>query len=316
MKLFTQFFIALTPLVFSFSTSDPTLSIRFLFFSIFISIIIAFDFYKKESFSVNIIKHPLSICLIVLIFSCFLSSIINGITPEAIYFLLKLILILLFVFVLSNFLLKNTFKDLITPLLVFSFLSSIIYFDQFFDRYDDILLINDIWHRNRAFDSISGYMGHKNLLASIHFLLLPALVYSLNNKNKWIKILSSISLIFTVSIFFQTQSRAVIGALFIFLISYVFLSKIGKKFISKALLYSSVVFLIGFSFLYSIDRLDSFKKEITKTINFSSSQRFALYNCTSDLILDNLFFGVGPGNWRIKIWEYGLYNNTFGDSFA
>ena len=316
MKLFTQFFIALTPLVFSFSTSDPTLSIRFLFFSIFISIIVAFDFYRKESFSVNVIKHPFSISLVILFITYLMSTLINGISAESIYFLSKLFLIVIFVFVVSSFLLKYSFKEFLLPLLLFSFFSSIIYFYQFLDQYNNIILIEDVWHRNRAFDSICGSMGHKNLLASIHLLLLPALVYSLNNKNKWIKVLSSISLFFTVIIFFQTQSRAVIGAILITVSSFVFLSKISRKGINNLFKYLFFLLIFGLIFLFSLGRLDSFKKEITKTINFSSSQRFALYNCTSDLILDNLFFGVGPGNWRIKIWEYGLYNNTFGDSFA
>ena len=34
------------------------------------------------------------------------------------------------------------------------------------------------------------------------------------------------------------------------------------------------------------------------------------------LIAENPLFGVGPGNWRIKIWEYDLYKGTLGKMFA
>ena len=316
MKLLIQVFIALLPIVFSFSTSDPTLNIRFLYLSVFVILFSSTYLYKKELFSLEIIKSPVIILFIILIFSCLFSTFINGFTAEAIYFLIRLILLLLFIYFTADYLLKSNFKDLLIPLLLFSLFSSLVYIYQFYDSFQEIVLISDNWHRNKAFDSISGSMGNKNLLASIHFLIFPIIIYSLRNSNRWIKLLSLLTLILTFFIFFQTQSRSVIGALSISIITYFIISRNSLKDIKIFLSYSIILILIGFTFLYSTNRIDSFKKEVTKTINFSASQRFALYNTTSDLILDNLFFGVGPGNWRIKIWNYGLYNNTFGDSFA
>ena len=115
--------------------------------------------------------------------------------------------------------------------------------------------------------------------------------------------------------FHQTQSRAVIGAIIISSISYLLLSKISKNKLFQSIKYISLIVVVGFIFLNSINRIDSFKKEITKNIDFTTSQRFSLYKSSLKLISDNLIFGVGPANWRIKIWEYGLYNNTFGESF-
>ena len=316
MKLLIQVFIALLPIVFSFSTSDPTLNIRFLYLSVFVILFSSTYLYKKELFSLEIIKSPVIILFIILIFSCLFSTFINGFTAEAIYFLIRLILLLLFIYFTADYLLKSNFKDLLIPLLLFSLFSSLVYIYQFYDSFQEIVLISDNWHRNKAFDSISGSMGNKNLLASIHFLIFPIIIYSLRNSNSWIKLLSLLTSILTFFIFFQTQSRSVIGALSISIITYFIISRNSLKDIKIFLSYSIILILIGFTFLYSTNRIDSFKKEVTKTINFSASQRFALYNTTSDLILDNLFFGVGPGNWRIKIWNYGLYNNTFGDSFA
>tara|TARA_B100000767_G_scaffold221495_1_gene209993 strand:+ start:626 stop:2209 length:1584 start_codon:yes stop_codon:yes gene_type:complete len=187
---------------------------------------------------------------------------------------------------------------------------------QLYDQYDQISIIEDTWHKNKAFDSIAGSMGHKNLLASLHFLLLPVLIYNLNNKNRFIKTLSIISLCLATIIFFQTQTRAVLGAIIISSIIFIFLSNNSINNLKKFFIYSVFFLISGYVFLSSLDRLDVFKKEITKSIDFTSSQRFSLYKSSINLINDNFIFGVGPGNWRIKIWEYGLYNNTFGDSFA
>jgi len=48
MKLFIQVFIAVIPLIFSFSTSDPTLNIRFFSFSIFISLLLLYQIFKNS----------------------------------------------------------------------------------------------------------------------------------------------------------------------------------------------------------------------------------------------------------------------------
>ena len=316
MKLLIQFFIALIPLVYSNLTSDPTLSIRFFVFSIFTSLLLFFQLFNQNKFSFKIIKHPLFICLIIIELAFLFSSIVNGFSAEALYLLLKFFNILVFTLIITSFLASNSFKDLLISLLFFSFFSSIFYIFQLINSYETIRSINDIWHRNKAFDNIFGSMGNKNLLASIQFLLLPAVIYLTHNSKKLIKYFALLTLLLISIIFFQTQSRAVFGAILISSIVFLFVSKISFKYIYKYLIAFSFILIVGFSFLYSMNRLETFKKEITNTINFSSSQRFSLYKSTLNLIYDNPFFGVGPGNWKIKIWEYDLYHNTFGNSFA
>ncbi len=316
MKILFQFFIAVIPLVFSLTTNDPTLSIRFLYLSISVSIFLFAHFYRKEKSYNNLFRNQFFICFLLVFIFCFISSLTNGLFADSIYFLSKIFLLIIFVILVSNFLLENSFKDFLIPLLLFSFFSSLIYFYQLYDQYDSIVIIEDSWHRNKAFDSISGSMGHKNLLASIHFLILPFIIYSIINTNKFFKYFSYVCLFFSLIIFFQTQSRAVIGALIISSISYFLLSKISKNKLFQSIKYILLIVVVGFLFLNSINRIESFKQEITKNIDFTTSQRFSLYKSSLKLISDNLIFGVGPANWRIKIWEYGLYNNTFGDSFA
>ena len=316
MKILFQLFIALIPLVFSLTTNDPTLSIRFIYLSVGVSIFLFAHLYIKEKLYYNLFRNHFFICFFLVFIFCFISSLINGLNPDSIYFLSKIFLLIIFVLLVSNFLVRNSFKDFLIPLLLFSFFSSVIYFYQLYDQYNSIVVIEDSWHRNKAFDSISGSMGHKNLLASIHFLILPFIIYSIRSTNKFLKYFSYVCLFFSLIIFFQTQSRAVIGALLISSISYLLFSKISKKKLFQSIKYISLIVILGFLFLNSINRIDSFKKEITKNIDFTTSQRFSLYKSSVKLISDNLIFGVGPANWRIKIWEYGLYNNTFGDSFA
>jgi tetratricopeptide (TPR) repeat protein len=64
------------------------------------------------------------------------------------------------------------------------------------------------------------------------------------------------------------------------------------------------------------NRYDVFVGEINKTLDFTSSGRYKLYNSSLQLIADNPILGVGPGNWKIDIWEYGLYKGALGNSFA
>ena len=153
-------------------------------------------------------------------------------------------------------------------------------------------------------------------LASIQFLMLPSLIYLVIKSRTYMRFLALLSLLLVAFLFFQTQSRALFGAIIISFIAFFFISKFSFKGMYRFIISIMLFLLLGIGLVYSTGRLDSFKKEITKTIDFSSSQRFSLYNSSLKLIFDNPILGVGPGNWKINIWEYNLYFNTFGDSFA
>jgi tetratricopeptide (TPR) repeat protein len=64
------------------------------------------------------------------------------------------------------------------------------------------------------------------------------------------------------------------------------------------------------------NRYDAFAGEISKSLEFKSSSRYKLYDSSLQLIVEHPVFGVGPGNWKIDVWEYGLYEGTLGKSFA
>jgi tetratricopeptide (TPR) repeat protein len=117
---------------------------------------------------------------------------------------------------------------------------------------------------------------------------------------------------------FQTQTRAVLFAIGIFSSSLFLLNKtnLHKKhfigFLAGAVLLSGS----GYAIMKYTNRYDAFIGEINKTLNFTSSSRYKLYNSSLQLITDHPVFGVGPGNWKIDVWQYGLYIGTLGKSFA
>ena len=51
------------------------------------------------------------------------------------------------------------------------------------------------WKRNHEFDAIAATMGHKNLLSSIQFLMLPILMYILTIGKRVFKILSGLAIL-------------------------------------------------------------------------------------------------------------------------
>ena len=318
MKIILQLFIAIIPLLFSFSTSDPTLSIRFLTLSLIVLILSVIQFYFKKKIIIDVIKHPFNICLIIIFFSFLCSLFVNGLSSEGIYTILKLLLGLLFFILITQFTAEYGYKDLINSLVIFSLLVSFIYIYQFATNYSNIMAIDSDWLRNKELDKIASSMGHKNLLSSINFLLLPFLFYSfIIKKNIW-RFFSILSIILIFLVLIQTQTRAVFAAYFISIISYIIISRKNITFRKVIFGFSFLIFLLSLSYfvIKKTDRVDALKSEIKKTFEFSTTSRYKLYSSTLKLIYDNPFIGVGPGNWKINVWQYGLYFDSFGNSFA
>ena len=63
------------------------------------------------------------------------------------------------------------------------------------------------------------------------------------------------------------------------------------------------------------NRYDVFVNKTKELINFSESGRYKLYNSTLQMIKDNPILGVGAGNWKVEVWNYGLYRDDMGISF-
>jgi|TARA_B110001469_G_scaffold126487_1_gene144242 O-antigen ligase len=317
-KKLLQIFISIIPLIVSFSTSDPTLAIRFLALSCIVSGVLFYYLLVNKSIYKEVVTHHAMIAFGVVIIAYIFSAFYNGLGSESIYIILKLFLLYVFAIIVIQFVIQEGYKSLLNSFIYFSLFLSAIYFYQIITNYSDIISIKTEWKRNHEFDAIAATMGHKNLLSSIQFLMLPILIYTITIGKKFLKILSGLAILLILITLFQTQTRAVLFALGIFSVSIFILNKTKlhiKHFIGFLL--GAVLFLgSGYAIMKYTDRQDSFIGEINKTLDFTSSARYKLYDCSIQLISKNPLFGVGPGNWKIDVWEYGLYEGTLGKSFA
>ena len=318
MKKLFQIFIAIIPLIVSFSTSDPTLAIRFLALSCIVSGVFFYYLLTNKSIYKEVVTHPAMLAFGVVIIAYIFSAFYNGFASESIYIILKLFLSYVFAIIVIQFVIQEGYKSLFSSFIYFSLFLSAIYFYQIITNYSDIMSIKSEWKRNHDFDAIAATMGHKNLLSSIQFLMLPILIYILTICKRVFKILSGLAILLILITLFQTQTRAVLFALGIFSFSLFLLNKanLNKKYIVGFLICSVLVLGVGYATMKYTNRYDAFVGEITKTLAFTSSARYKLYKSTLQLMAEHPVLGVGPGNWKIDVWQYGLYFNSWGDSFA
>jgi O-antigen ligase/Tfp pilus assembly protein PilF len=217
-----------------------------------------------------------------------------------------------------HIILEYGFKNLLTSFILFSLFLSAIYFYQFISNYSEFNSLKN-WDRIHAFDGLAATMGHKNLLSSIQFLTLPLLIYTITTGKKIWKALGLIAVVLIALTFLQTQTRAVFVAIFISIISFLLINNRIIQFKHIILLFSSFIFamIIGYSILHYSNRLESFKTEFKGILTDSSLQsRYKLYSSTLQLMAENPILGVGPGNWKVEVWQYGLYFESLGKSFA
>jgi len=313
---FIPIFISFLPLIFSFNTPDPVLSIRFFAISLVMTIFCGLQLLANKKVYKSIFKNIIIRLYLVIFFIYGCSLLYNGFSPNSLYEISKILLFIIFLILIINNIFNYGYKYLILSVITFSFLISSLYFIQYFSGHSQIV----------NFDKIASTMGHKNLLVSIHFLCLPFLIYAIfRYKNFW-RFFSIISIIMVFVIFKLVESRAIILALTIFFISlffvyrsFIFKSKIIKWLIPITIIVSGVFFLIP----NPDNKTDTLSNKIQRTLNFQESPRYNLFLSSIKLINDNPILGVGPGNWKISIPLYGLYDNpkletqyTRGESFA
>ena len=262
--------------------------------------------------------HPAILAFGIMIIAYLFAAFFNGFGSESIYVILKLFLFYVFAILLIHFVIKEGYKPLLNSFVYFSLFLSAIYFYQIITNYSDIIAIESEWKRNHEFDKIAATMGHKNLLSSIQFLMLPILIYVFLTTKRLYKILSVVALVLILITFFQTQTRAVLFAVGIFSVSMFILNKTKLHKKHFIMLFIGIVLFLGsgYAIMKLTNRYDAFLAEINRTIDFTSDGRYKLYNSSLQLIANHPFFGVGPGNWKTVIWEYDLYKGSLGTAFA
>ena len=317
MKKLLQIFIISLPLVTSFSTSDPTLSIRILFLAIFVSILLLLIVFSKDGINIQIVKHPFSIIYLALICSYLISSYVNGFTPDGHVIILKLYLFYVFLLLVLHLFRKFGIEFILKPILYFSLIISLLYFIQVADFYLNLFGFN-IDRTNSVFNKLSSTMANRNLMTSVQFLCLPFVIYLYTISNKLFKTLCVVAVLLFVSSLVLSQTRAVFAAIFVFVFVMMLFNRnlLNKK--HYLYIFLSVILFLGTSFflLKQSNRYDVFVQKMENSINFSESGRGKLYNSTFQMIKDKPIIGVGAGNWKVEAWNYGLYKDNIGRSFA
>jgi tetratricopeptide (TPR) repeat protein len=298
MKRLFPFIISILPIVFSFSTFDSVLHIRFIFLSIAVSIVALLYLFKNKKLVNNYLNHSALLVYLIMIFFYVFSAFYNGPAAYSIFLCLKLSLFYIFSIFIINLIIEYGYKHYCQSVVIFSLLISTIYFLQITDNYDVIDFV------------FSSTMGNKNLLGSAIFLSLPFLFYTIIIGNKLWRIISYVAIFMAIIILVSVKSMAVIIALIISALSFLILFKRNQinRYIIKAIYICALFFLatfISFNFFnYDI----KIKDKISTFIKYRSSARLVLYKSTFKLIKHNLLLGVGPGNWKIKCPEYGVYS--------
>ena len=169
----------------------------------------------------------------------------------------------------------------------------------------------------------SGYFslaGHKNILSSLFYLLIPFSVLGcIVFKGYW-RVLSFVAISLSLLLIFVLNTRSVQVALILAICTFLVITlgsklKIGLKKLTVILFFSSVIIAGVLLFRQAINSNPS---EATKT-TASLYERFQLWNNTFMLIEENPILGVGAGNWQYNFNKFSVkniesasyYNTTF-----
>lgn len=305
--LYFCFFILL-PLVYSSEIIDPVLIPRQIYLTVFVFLvgtIICYQIYlKKIPADFSFLRLTLPILFLLFIISILISLSQSIVISESIYVLSKIVIEILF-FVITTYLLihnKLDLKFLTKSIIIFSIIAVTISTYQlltlFFSKssfFENIQLINSTF-------------VNKNLFTSILFLALPFILNSIVLSKPW-KILSIVLFFFILMFLGIIQTKAVLIAFFIFFFMYsIFFLKYKKrietnnKHFIKAIISGTFLVIIFAGIFVLQDKQKLSHLSSTKTV----FTRLSLWDNSVQMTEENLFFGVGAGNWKINFPKYGL----------
>ncbi|WP_162127026.1 O-antigen ligase family protein [Flavobacterium phycosphaerae] len=168
----------------------------------------------------------------------------------------------------------------------------------------------------RQVDFMSGTFGNKNFLSSILFFCIPFYFIGISRSKK-IKAVSIIAIILTIILLLLLRTRTVLIALSIYLFL-VLLLHYRSKFSWKKLLWllASIMAVAGIGVWYLLSIKGDFHSSSDIRIQyfyrlFSSGTfffRVEYWQQAIYIIQDNLFTGIGVGNWVSTYPKYGLHH--------
>jgi len=288
---------------------DNSLTIRFLFLSLFLAV--TFFLIKKRSrnFLINVDVLLLTYFLFT-VYS--LLSFLWAINISESFFEIGKTILSFCVFVITYYLLKKEFTYFFTGILKISIgITFLVCF---------IVIWQWININNNTKDylyMISGINGHKNLVSSFLFLLLSFLTIALLKFNNIWRILVVLAIIFNLFVIALLRTKAVwlgigVGAFFIG-IYYLKIKNITSIFAYR----KNYLFLVGLMFCFNLFFFSIFQplinvslkeenQEVLKKINFLDQERLTIWSKTYDLSKQHYLIGVGLGNWQINYPKVGL----------
>ncbi len=151
-----------------------------------------------------------------------------------------------------------------------------------------------------------------NLSTCLMVILLPCVYYLIEKGEKYKILLFIFSGIYfgTVLIF---QSKG--GILIMLLMSMVFLfGRIKKDKFFLSLLAGLIAICVFFLVYHLIPDKDSFLRNFNPILSYlqvTGDDRLLLWSKTWELVKSNPILGVGAGNWKIAILEYGISDHTY-----
>ena len=283
--------------VFTKQLNDSVLPLR----SLILPLILSFGFVfklmseKEQFFNFDIIHIILILSLAVQLIST-----LNSINLlESINEIIKIISFISFILFFSQIILNKYYLKYI-PLFL-SFILMVFCIISLFQYYFE-------WDFYPQSKPIAGTMVNKNLFSSAVFLLIPFPFYLLS-KGKLVRYFSIIIISISILLIIMSQSRAVYISLFAFFICMIFIKKNKFKWKNILIIFSCLGFMliceIGINISkHGINNLfDSYNKKIELN-HTSNNERIDLWQSSLNLISDNFFIGVGPGNWKIQLPNY------------
>ncbi len=338
--LIAVFIAIVLPITYFKSTIDRILMPRVLVLSILIILLSIVWLTNKEKIQLGrkagLLFALLSAYLLTAIVSAF--GAING--YESVFEIFKIALFILFLFFVVvtikdnrsyiDLLIKSTIIFLLIITVIALFQLSKVNFSEFRSHKDNLG-----YYFVLAITSVKSTMANKNLFSDVLFLCLPFVIYGivyfkkiwrylsaillvsslgfigmLVSKTVWVAfIVSIISGFVLIAIYIIKNRKAIYASKQRYMIYGLIASVFGVILILLVLNYSNVKVLdVAKEKVGQIFDKENFNKElILKNKNPNTAQtRILVWYKSLEMVKDNPFFGVGPGNWRINIPKYGL----------
>ena len=328
--LFLFFVILVVPFVYSTSVLDPSLYPRLFALNLTITgfTILLFvqslrkrDLYDTGIFRKNIFRFYLGYIFISAISVFFALNI-----SEAIFEWFKLFTFFITFSLLTIYL--NSLKDyseIITKTIVV--FSLIISFYGIYEIYT-IASVSGLNHQTTY--SVRALSSNRNLYSQLLFLTLPFTLYGIYFFRSLWRFLAILSTVLVLLLITVLLTRSVwVALVFSLIIAFIVLLLYRKDFqfdkrtvriFSVSSIIAFVVILTGISVYVKYGNVNVFEKQLYWVNDYrfgSTLERVKLWKMTAEMAVDNPVTGVGPGNWRFVIPEYGSVElrNVSGETF-